>query len=83
MSNNRILEIKVDNGKYTIYQEESGHVWADRYDDEKWLDVTMTPGSKMILSMAYELEMLRDSLHKEKKANLYLLDLIHKSAWIK
>lgn len=58
--NNRILEVKVDGGKYTIYQEESGHVWADRYDNEKWLDVTMTPGSKLMLAMAYEIDRLRE-----------------------
>lgn len=58
--NNRLLEVKVDDGKYTIYQEENGHVWADRYDEKKWLDVTMTPGGNMILAMAQEIDRLRE-----------------------
>lgn len=48
MSEN-LLDITVD-GKYRIYQERNGHTWADRYDHEKWLDVTMTAGGKMILA---------------------------------
>lgn len=60
MSEN-LLDITVDN-KYRIYQERGGHVWADRYCHEKWLDVTNTPGGNMILSMAYRIQELETEL---------------------
>ena len=66
VNNTVLVRIQVDNGKYTIYQEQNGHVWADRYDQQKWLDVTNTPGSKMMLAMAYEIEELKDKLYMER-----------------
>lgn len=45
-----LTDVTVSDGKYRIYQEPHGQVWADRYDDKKWLDVTNTPGGNMILA---------------------------------
>lgn len=53
-----LLNIVVADGKYRIVQDADGHVRAFRHE-EPWLDVTTTPGSRMILAMAYEIEELR------------------------
>lgn len=62
------MEVKVDNGKYTIrIDEQNGHhVSLLRYD-EAWVDDPLY--SKMLIAIAYELEELRD-LVKERTEEL-------------
>jgi hypothetical protein len=77
-----LLNISVDNGKYTIIQREdgSGEFWLGqtrsrqrpvleilRYG-EPWMGpLCNIKGSKMILAMAYELELLRERLNQNEQ----------------
>lgn len=51
------LRVPVDNGKYAIEQDDSGRLSVSRGGEPRWLD--MPPGSKMLVSAAYELAVLR------------------------
>lgn len=51
-----MLKIPVDGGKYTIEQDDGGTLRLLRYD-EPWM--TNPPASKMLVSVAYELGVLR------------------------
>lgn len=54
-----LLNISVDNGKYTIIQREDGSGEILR-NGEPWMSpLCNVQGSKMILAMAYEIEELR------------------------
>lgn len=53
----KTLRVPVDGGKYVIKQDDSGRLSVSRGDLERWLDAP--PGSKMLVSVAYELVVLR------------------------
>lgn len=53
----KTLRVPVDGGKYVIKQDILGRLSVSRGDVEHWLD--MPPGSKMLISVAYELAVLR------------------------
>lgn len=52
-----LLNLDIDNGKYTFIQDEEGHCFVNRYG-ELWLD-KLSEGASCWLAMAYELEELR------------------------
>lgn len=66
------MRVNVDGGKYTICSDdETGRLWVERGDCKDWLE--NPPGTKMLLSAAYELACLRqiaklalDVLDREK-----------------
>jgi hypothetical protein len=72
MASEVLLDIIVSDGKYRIIQTREHGTKAYRYKADApishldpanpWLDVTCTPGSNMILAMAYELKELREKL---------------------
>lgn len=79
MKDEVLLDIEFADGKYRIIQTRLTGTHAYRYppvnavhlepdDPTHWLAVTMTPGSNMILAMAYELDELRNLLN-ERQAN--------------
>ncbi len=53
-----ILNIELENGKYTVQFDETGKFWALR-NGESWRDLT---GDKLVLAMAHEIERLRDEV---------------------
>ncbi len=53
-----ILNIELENGKYTVQFDETGKFWALR-NGESWRDLT---GDKLVLAMAHEIERLRKKL---------------------
>lgn len=65
-----LLDIAVADGKYRIVQWRDQGVRAFRHMEgvpvrdldpaDAWLDVTNTPGSNMIVALAYELEQARE-----------------------
>jgi hypothetical protein len=65
------LRVDVDGNKYTVIQDSSGHCRALRYG-ERWLDLTSTPGSNMIMSLAWELRAAREA----ERRLLRLLEVI-------
>lgn len=50
-----LLRVSTNDGKYTIVQREDGHTEALRHG-EPWMNLVDVPGSKMILSIAQDLE---------------------------
>lgn len=57
-----LLHVELEGGKYTITQTVEGKTEVKRYG-EPWLgSLATTPGGKMILGMAYEIERLRKAL---------------------
>jgi hypothetical protein len=81
MKDEVLLDIEVADGKYRIIQTRLTGTHAYRYPPlgvppeslgeesrEHWLHVTLSPGSNMILAMAYELDELRNLLN-ERQAN--------------
>lgn len=55
------FRLDVDEGKYTLVVPFDGRAFALRYG-QPWLSADEMLGSNMILSMAYELEELRDKI---------------------
>lgn len=62
-----LLNISVDNGKYTIIQREDGSGEIFRYGEPWMSPLCNVEGSKMILAMAYELEKLHNDLHRKQE----------------
>lgn len=58
-----MLNVSIDNGKYTVIQNDDGTVSVNRYG-ECWREVT---GDKLILALAYEIDRLREELNKPKE----------------
>lgn len=59
MNNKLILDISLDNGKYTLPLDDSGRLIALRYG-EPWRDLV---GDKLVLALAQEVEKLRIELN--------------------
>ena len=59
------LNVSVDWGKYTVIQDEKGHVRALRHGEE-WRDCT---GDGLILALAQEVEHLRERINNSKDKN--------------
>ena len=74
-----LLDITVSDGKYRIIQQAGGGTVALRYGED-WLNVTTTPGSNMILAMAYELEELRAKVGKLTEEQYLLVSLAEEGA---
>ena len=52
------MRVNVDGGKYTIWSDDAtGRLWVERGDCADWL--VNPPGTKMLLSAAYEMACLR------------------------
>ncbi len=58
------LRIKTSDGKYEVVQPHEGGAYANRYDNERWRDLT---GDNLILALAYDLEEAREEIAKMKK----------------
>jgi len=54
------LKVRIEGGKYTIVQDETGHMHIDRGDDCGWVE--NPPASKMIIALACEVESARKLL---------------------
>ena len=63
MSN--LLDVSLENGKYTIIQSQKGKVYALRYG-EPWRDCC---GDGLILSLAQEVETLQKEVEELKHIN--------------
>ena len=65
-----MLSVSIENGKYTVVQEDDGTVCVQRFGED-WRGVT---GDKLILTLAYEIDKLREQLKgvssKEERARL-------------
>ena len=61
-----LLRVSTSDGKYTVIQHASGRTEALRYG-EPWMTVTGSPGSNMILALAYDLEEAREDARASRE----------------
>lgn len=78
---NCIDHIKIDNGKYEIIigSGNGNFVFKALRNGEEWLpDIINLDGSNMIMSMAYEIQRLRNELSDYRNGNIIPIALLDK-----
>jgi hypothetical protein len=72
MSTSNRIDLTVDNGKYRLLMDHRGSVSVLRHG-EAWVNLDSTPGIKMVIAMAGELEELRARLAALESGELEVL----------
>lgn len=65
-----MLNVNLENGKYTVIQEDDGRLYALRYG-EVWRDLC---GDKLVYSLAAEVERLREKINPDKDQGILKLE---------
>ena len=60
------MEISLEDGKYTVVLDDEGRLYANRYDEHFWRDLS---GDKLVMALVHKIEELENAVKSAKEVN--------------